>query len=277
MDARGSSQSAIERSPPGRENPQKDSLYSQKENAASVPAAVPTQVPLQPNVTQVQSIGFTLDINAIMRENQELRFKYETLSRELATVNYHKLVELQEQYEETLEQLESQAKQLQDLEAENKALRNLVEDLQAQLEGRDKVVSQLQQTVEALGESVRELQQRDGPITVREVMRNLEGAICLRVAGSNRQFRLFYNFSKFREAGRENELDAIASADARNLIGMLKDVGNRATHDGRSLELASLQRALQDEGDTEGDRAVQEEVITLLRQFQRVDASGIVQ
>jgi hypothetical protein len=45
----------------------------------------------------------------------------------------------------------------------------------------------------------------------------------------------------------------------------LNDVGNRATHDGRSMALMTLEEALKEEDDTPAEQAAQAEVIALLR------------
>jgi uncharacterized protein YoxC len=257
-------------------------------NGASAVAAAP----VAPPVGYVQAVQWSVDLNALIRERDQLkaerdalRVAYDELRNDMACVNLEKLQNLEAEHEEyqRLLELSSQkneelSKQIEALQEENALLRKTIQELQRELQEQRDMVQSLKVAVGRLEKSVEILQSRDKPITVREIMRKLESHVCLKLAGSKSKARKeLFNFAKFREKHREKEVFNEIGPDVVDLIDRFKDAGDEAAHDMRpEVRIDEFQNLIAEKDDDAADVASKEKLVILLRAFDLVDKSGMI-
>ena len=111
---------------------------------------------------------------------------------------------------------------------------------------------------------LRAIEERDTPITIREMMRILERSLCMDAAGSKSKFRKYFNIDKIKTSTDVHIQQALnrilqernLGEDHLDAIAYLKDAGDKSAHDGRpvlcKLEwIRLLNEALTDEGDSQ--------------------------
>lgn len=239
----------------------------QPQQSSATAPVVPFAAP-QPGL---QTVGvavdarFVLNVNELLRERDELlrrnallEQEVQRLSAEAGVVNFAKLQELEEEVEETRSLNEDLQRTVEVLRKENQELTTLVQELRGQLM--------------SLAKRVSDLEKRDSPITVREVVRRLEGCICLDVAGSKKKAKALFNFAKFKEHGRFEAITKVVDPRVTVLIDWLKDCGDRAAHDERPiLDLATFQALIEDVDDDKDEVEAKVQLIALLRKYKLVN------
>lgn len=111
--------------------------------------------------------------------------------------------------------------------------------------------------VARLREDISILEARRKRISLPEICKAVEQRVCLKVAGSTKLARKsFFNFERFRDAGRSWEIDAVLEPMkiTQDLLYMLGDQERIAVHDDRStLTVAAVEALLDGSSDCECD------------------------
>jgi hypothetical protein len=185
----------------------------------------------------------------------------ETLLKECRSLIFHNgllLEELKRKSEEN-ENLKQMLSDQAQKNIEIETLQRVVKELQTENKQLKEERALLLGRVDDLEERLAKVEARDEPITVREAMRVLERCICLQASGSTKKFKLnFFNFDKINKSQDHGVKTALANelaargltSDHCDMLGALKDEGDRATHDQRPvLTVQQLEKMLIEEGD----------------------------
>jgi len=183
--------------------------------------------------------------------------------------------------------LKTQAGALANLQLEKKALEELVTNLQRRLENQQAEIDELKVALNAQGEKITSLEGdrarhvRDiRRLTVREVCRALEAAICLEIAGSKRKAKSgMFNFQKVKSFSTAADSDLTQTLLAlglndTNLIERLKDDGDKFAHSERQSDMltaAQFRAQIAEDEDDDEEKAEKENLVRALFKFGMVD------